>query len=453
MTKNNQEAALRDSKHPAHLHHHMSIAWEKVIANEKNSARDSSLPIRASIVGRVGILLLSCGTGAWRVREAMNRIAYSLGVTCSADIGFTTLTFTCYDGVNAHSQTLALPTSGVNTTKLATLEHFIADFPTKYASAKPSELHQRLDAIKNQPSAYPASIVGLAAGLACAGFIFLLGGGPIEMLGCFCGAAAGNYSRKKLGQQHWTGVATTAMGVAMAALVYFLVFHLLNATAGVSRAHEAGYIGAMLFVIPGFPFITSILDITKNDMRSGLERLTSAVLTITTATLVGWLLALIFNFQPQNFLPQGLALVPLIGCRLLASFAGVLGFSIMFNSKFSMAVTAGLIGAVANTSRLELVDLGHLPPAAAALIGALIAGLIASAINHKTHYPRISLTVPAIVIMVPGLYIYRGIYNLGLNHIPTAAIWLSEAALIMLALPFGLYIARFLLDERWRKVD
>ncbi len=56
-------------------------------------------------------------------------------------------------------------------------------------------------------------------------------------------------------------------------------------------------------------------------------------------------------------------------------------------------MTAGLIGAVANTLRLELVDLTTLPPAAAAFIAALVAGLIASLVNRYNGYPRISLTV------------------------------------------------------------
>ena len=43
--------------------------------------------------------------------------------------------------------------------------------------------------------------------------------------------------------------------------------------------------------------------------------------------------------------------------RLAASFCGVFGFSIMFNSPYKLATLAGVIGAIANTLRLELVDL------------------------------------------------------------------------------------------------
>ncbi|CAH1857183.1 threonine/serine ThrE exporter family protein [Convivina intestini] len=453
MTNSITQKAQQDSNNPTQLHHHMTVQWQKFIHGASGPARQSSLQVRASIVGRTGILLLSCGTGSWRVRDAMNIIATSLGVTCAADIGLTTLTFTCFDGVNSYTQNLALASTGVNTDKLTALEHFVNHFAQLYADQSAESIHQTLDIIQHRSGNYSAPQVGLAAGIACAGFIFLLGGGWVEMLGCFFGATLGNYTRRKLIDRHITTVVNTSLAVAVACLTYFLVFHLLGLVMPIAQGHEAGYIGAMLFVIPGFPFITSMLDISKSDMRSGLERLTFALLVTLSATLVGWLVAMLVQLKPADFIPLGLTPLTLMGLRLLASFAGVYGFSMMFNSRQKMAITAGIIGAIANTTRLELVDLAQMPPAAAAFIGALIAGLLASIINKKTSYPRIALTVPAIVIMVPGLYIYRGIFNLGLNNINVGAIWLIRAAIIMLFLPFGLFVARFLLDKKWRHVD
>ena len=163
------------------------------------------------------------------------------------------------------------------------------------------------------------------------------------------------------------------------------------------------------------------------------------------------MVALLVHFKPDNFAPLQLSAELLFLLRLPASFCGVFGFSIMFNSPPKMAACAGLIGAVANTLRLELVDLTTMPPSAAAFIGALVAGLIASVVNrHTDHFPRVSLTVPAIVIMIPGLYIYRGIYNLGINAVGVGALWLSRAALTIMFLPLGLFVARVLLDKDWR---
>ncbi|MDK7326420.1 threonine/serine exporter family protein, partial [Lactobacillus mulieris] len=83
----------------------------------------ATLVEKASIVGRVGLMILSCGTGSWRVRDSMNTIARALDITCSADIGLLTIDCTCFDVNNqSYSQTLTLPATGVNMTKLNELE-------------------------------------------------------------------------------------------------------------------------------------------------------------------------------------------------------------------------------------------------------------------------------------------------------------------------------------------
>ena len=122
----------------------------------------------------------------------------------------------------------------------------------------------------------------------------------------------------------------------------------------------------------------------------------------------------------------------------------------MFNSSIPMAAIAAMIGAVANTLRLGLVDLTGMPAAAAAFTGALTAGILASLIKKNNGYPRISLTVPSIVIMVPGLYLYRAIYNFGIMSLTDAFSWFSAALLIIIALPLGLIFARILTDKTFR---
>ncbi|NVY95958.1 threonine/serine exporter family protein [Lactobacillus sp. DCY120] len=428
----------------------MTIHWQDFVSSQTQPILQTSLKQRAAIVGRVGIIMLGCGTGAWRVRAAMNKVARVLGITCSADIGLITLEYTCFDQEHSYSQVLTLPGSGVDTDKLMQMENFVADFPKIAPQKTAQELHHQLDQIKAGDSNYTAFQAGLAAALACSAFVFLLGGGWIEMICCFVGAGLGNWVRRQLGSRHLTLLAGVSLSVAVACLAYLGCFKLLEMSFGVDMQHEAGYIGAMLFVIPGFPFITSMLDMAKQDMRSGLERLMYALMIIVTATLVGFMMALISHLRPENFLPLQLSPWVLMCLRVPASFCGVYGFSVMFNSPNKMAIYAGLIGSVANTLRLELVDSHLVSAGIAAFVGALVAGLLASAINGSKGYPRISLTVPAIVIMIPGLYIYRGMYNLGVNNIGTGALWLSRASLIIMFLPLGLFVARVLLDKRWR---
>lgn len=430
---------------------HMAIQWHDYVQQEgEQSILTASLTAKASVVGRTGLMLLACGTGAWRVRSSMNAMAAKLGLVCAADIGLTSLEYTCFDGEAGFSQTLTLTSTGVNTAKLNRLERFVEEFSMSDGSLSGEDLHIRLDEIEALHGLYSTRRLAMAAALVCGAFTFLLGGGPVEIALAFLGAGIGNSVRSMLTKRKYTLFLCVALSVGAACLVYAGCLKGAELLFEVDPRHEAGYICAMLFIIPGFPFITSGIDLAKQDMRSGLERLAYAVMIVLVAALAAWLMALLLGLTPVDFPPLDLSEGAKMLFRLIASFCGVFGFSLMFNSPIPLAAAAAGIGAVSNTLRLELVDLANLPPAAAAFLGALTAGLLASAWKGWVGYPRIAITVPSIVIMVPGLYFYRAVYNLGIMDLTTSASWMASALLIVLALPLGLIFARIMTDRRFR---
>lgn len=429
----------------------MAVNWHEIIVSDDSvPAVEATLKEKATLVGRLGIMMLSVGTGAWRVRNSMNIIARNLGLSCSADIGLLSITWTCVEGDDTYTQSFSLPTSGVNTDKLMELEMFLSDFSELADVYSVNHFHKVLDRIQSKSPNYNAIQQGLAAAIACGAFTFLLGGGIVEMICAFFGAGAGNFVRNKMIGRKLSLFANVGVSVAVACIVYVLAILLSQTFLNVSEVHQAGYICAMLFVIPGFPLITGGIDMSKLDMRSGLERTMYALLIITVATLTGWVTAMIFKFQPADFQELQIETGIMIILRVIASFFGVYNFSIMFNSPRKMALTAGLIGMISNTLRLELIDLLNFPVGVAAFVGAFCAGCIASIVKKKIGFPRISLTVPSIVIMVPGLFMYRGIYNIGLNDIGTGSLWLTKAVLIVIALPLGLVAARLCTDKNFR---
>ena len=137
---------------------HMDVAWhEYTDENGENvPVVDSSIAEKASVIGRVGIMFLSCGTGAWRVRSSMNTLAEVLGITCTADIGLMSIEYTCYDGENGFTQSLCLTNTGVNTLKLNRLEHFIRNFEKEGNICPGEQLHTFLTILKNTWSIFPA---------------------------------------------------------------------------------------------------------------------------------------------------------------------------------------------------------------------------------------------------------------------------------------------------------
>ncbi|OXM99784.1 hypothetical protein Tam10B_2001 [Bifidobacterium vansinderenii] len=591
--------------------HSIPLDMEDIERDYDKPIVEAGIAAKASVIVRVGMLDLGAGTGSFRVRQMMHRIAYPLGVHVRADVNLTDIEASCTDHKDRVTEVIDLPTTGVNTERIWLLEHFadwfsvnlghsavyhnhgvelsdrlvenlnvrdvsqlsaeaakelreaekaakarggdnahdvdahdVAELPDNApmqstsaatrqerideidrqreidaddpivkqmqnngkneptADAKPGkaaktrkprehhpprgqyaqhfdhvgklapnatdpnfkpitvrEAHERLDLIEHRKPLYSAEFAGFASAIACASFVFLLGGGLYDMIAAFVGAGIGHWLRRKLFAKHLNQFFVTFVAVFVAALACTGTLRLIGFYDPIALAHDTAYIGAMLFVIPGFPLITGGLDIAKIDFPSGIQRLTYALSIILMATLAGWAVARIVFLNPQGFEPQGLS--PLITgiLRFVFAFIGVWGFSVMFNSPQRMCLVAALIGAITDTMRLEFQDLLGMPPEAATFIGAFLAGLLAavwrSSVRHgwlppHLGYPRICLTVPSIVIMVPGMYMYRAMFYLGQFDTQNALDWAFRAFMVIICLPIGLAMARVVTDKSWR---
>ena len=108
---------------------HMTIEWHDLLNEESDvPAIKASLKEKATLVGRVGLMMLSVGTGAWRVRASMNKIARGLGIVCNADIGLLSIAYTCVENGETYTNAISINTTGVNTDKLDVLEFFSDNF-------------------------------------------------------------------------------------------------------------------------------------------------------------------------------------------------------------------------------------------------------------------------------------------------------------------------------------
>ena len=95
------------------IKNHMEVYWHDYASASKGvPITEAGLVEKASVIGRTGLMLLECGTGAWRVRSSMNTLSRELGVTTTADIGLLSIEFTCFDGDQCYTQSLCLTNTG-----------------------------------------------------------------------------------------------------------------------------------------------------------------------------------------------------------------------------------------------------------------------------------------------------------------------------------------------------
>jgi uncharacterized membrane protein YjjP (DUF1212 family) len=409
---------------------------------------ETELIRRSGVALRVGTLSLSAGTGSYRVKASMARTARALGIEeHQAHVTLTEITATSHQRNSFRTEVTEVRSVGIDANRLCALERFAQDVEAR-APVTVEDATRELDRIQATPPLYPTPLNALWAAVACAAFAFLNNGGVVELVGVFFAAGAGQLLRRTLVHRGWNQFGVTMLAAALASLTYVLFLELLGAFGGAAMSHEAGYVSAVLFLVPGFPLVTGALDLAKLDFSAGLARLTYALMILTSAALALWAVSMAVGLTPVPEDPAGLDPGLLLGLRLLASFLGVLGFALMFNSPWSMALTAAAIGMVANVGRLWLVD-ADVAPQAAAAAAALVVGLLAAVVAPRMNVPRVTVSVPAVVIMVPGATAFRSIYYLSNGETTQALVYAVEAGLVVAALAIGLAVARMLTDREW----
>lgn len=422
------------------------------MAQESNSddstAGQQAMGVEADAVLRLGLLMVAAGTGGYRVIRAMKRAARAMGFDrLDAEISITSVVCTFHRGVSFRTVVATQPAPAVDASRIEALEHLTHHLPNHMSA---NALTMCLDDIVHSVThrwSRPALMV--AAGAACAAFA-LLNYFPAEGAAAVAVAAAcGQLVRMILASRHLNQLGVVAVAAATSCLVFYLLNWALPLThlPDDARAFAAGYIAAVLYLIPGFPLFSSMLDLSRFDITAGLTRLCYAMAVITAATMSVALVSAMTGLSPMSIdAPTPTARWYLLAA--VASFVGVGGFALLFNSSRRMVLFAASIGVVANMVRLVMIDAG-VQPQYAAYTGGVVVGLLGAVITAQTTLPRITMTVPASVIMIPGTAMYRAVHFLNSGDIDQALSNAATAGLIIVWISAGLVTARILTDRDW----
>lgn len=412
------------------------------------AGRDAALAEKSDAVCRMGSLMLTAGTGSYRVKAAMGRVAAALGIEqLEAQVSLTEIVATTRAQGAFRTQVLEVPVPVVNADRISALLRVSLRAAPGLTAA---ELQSQLDLVEAKARHYPQLAIVAGAAAACAAFAFLNNGRWQECLAAAIAAGLGKLVQLALQRFRLNQLAVVGLAATVACLFYMLCATALAwlMPTAVHPLHEAAFTSAILFLVPGFPLLTAALDLARFDFTSGVSRLLYATMVTLAAALGAWLVAWAFGLTPAEIAPLGLAPGVLFGLRALASLVGVFGFAITFNTPLRPAITASVIGMIANVARLTAVDASANPLLCAAA-ATIVVGLLAGWASQRLPAPRIILSVPAVLIMIPGASTYRALVAM-INRDSLSALSNASAALsVIVALAAGLAIARMLTDPAW----
>lgn len=411
-------------------------------------AAHDRLAYQSRVVLRLGQMLLAAGAGSYRVKASMRTCAEAVGIEKHhAQVTFTEVVATAYANGTFRTELAEQRLLGVNADRIDRITNYLATIEGTQVLVE--DVDKALDEIERVKPLYGWLANALASGLACAAFAFLNAGGWVECSVVAIAAFIGQFLRRQMLKRHMNHFGVWMVCGGVAASAYILCVYLAQKYMGIEPTHQAGFISALLFLVPGFPLVTGIIDLVRHDFAGGIQRIVYVAMLVVSAGVAVWSISKVFNWSVTPVYVVSLPAYIHFPLRFFTSFVAAFGFAMLFNSPPKVCAAAALIGAVINTGRIALaVELGMPVPAAVGL-AALCAGLLAAAAAAKTRYSRVTLSVPAVVIMIPGVPLYRSLTYLNNGQTMEALEQLSTVLFTIVAIGIGLAISRMLTDRAW----
>ncbi|MHA7297742.1 threonine/serine exporter family protein [Pseudarthrobacter sp. MDT3-1] len=274
------------------------------------------------------------------------------------------------------------------------------------------EAIRRLDEAITSPKPFPRWMVTIAFGVFAAVFVGVLGGGPVSSGIAFVANIGVSLLARQLGRWRVPDFFTTAacsFGVTLTALLLWR-FELTNAPAIV-------VVGGILLLLPTGRLVSSVQDAINGFPVTAAGRFLSTLLTfgaIVAGIAVAFVVGAMTGMQPISVTQT---FPPAYDLWVLVIFIAVAVMAIGVTEQTSWELllpTAG-VGVVGYLVLLGAASLGvgdRFSPA----LAAVVIGLLARVVALKMGAPQLVVAVPAALILLPGLTIFRSMYVLTIEE-------------------------------------
>lgn len=397
---------------------------------------------------RIGEVLLSSGAGAADVTATMLAVTRACGVRhVSADVTFVDLTLRHHPGSDepAAIQVRRVTRRQVDYANLTEVDHTVNELIAGHLTR--IEARDQVARIVSTGHHRRRWMVTLGWGVMGTGVALTLGGRPVVCLLAFVAACAIDRTQRLMSHQRIPAFYQQVAGGLVATLIAVAAATPLEVnpsrvvTAGiVMLLAGVGIMGATQDALTGFPVTASarMLDALLN--TAGIIAGVSAGLTIGA----------LFGVGPTSFNPGAAGLAE-AGVTVFGAAVAAAAFAFASYAPWRSLAAVGLVGALGQAVLLAVdsADLGRTWGSAAA---AVTIGAVCYLVAGRFRVPPLVVVVPAIVPLLPGLDIYRGLALLaeGKDGVPQLASALATALALAAGVILGQYLAQPLKREARR---
>ena len=363
---------------------------------------------------RIAEALIAVGAAANEVVLSVTRVTAALGIRpVHVDITFNSIAVSYHGGESDLPFTLirVVRAPVPDHSKLQQLQALVAEIES---GLDLGEARIRFHVIRRMPFRYRPTVIVLAQGLLAVGVCLLYGASWLTTLVALLAACSAALTQRWMARLHVPFFFSQAAG-ALVVTAFAAVTNALRAN-GVMLFGDAspGIIVAagIVLMLAGMSVVAAAQDaIDGFALTAGGRILDLALLTLGVVIgIVGGVslaqrlgVGFPLSTDPPSLGPAAMQMVGVVLIAVtVAVWNGATARTILVSALLGSIAWVGFSAAVAG-------DIGV--PLASAL-GALIASFIGTLIAHRLHVPSIAVTTAAIVPMVPGSVVYRGLLGI-----------------------------------------
>ncbi|MPZ62479.1 MAG: threonine/serine exporter family protein [Propionibacteriales bacterium] len=401
---------------------------------------------------RVGEVVLASGAGAADTTASMLAVTEAVGFRgCETDVSFTSLSVSYQPSPDDPPETRMRRVyhREFDYSRLTAVDHLVRDLVA--GTINQDEARKRLDTYVSTGRPIPRWASTLGWGVMAAGVALLMGGTWVVMVVAFLATMLIDYLNRQLGrrripvfyQQVLGGFVATMAAVGMQALSDTLEFDFL-ASANSSQVVAA----AIIVLLSGMGIVGAVQDALTGFYVTAAAR--SFEVVLLTGGIIGGVtggLVLVSRFDVSLVVaptdPRGIDYLPLavLGAAITAS-----AFVFASYAPFRTILPAALMGILGQVVYRAVVETG-VGVAWGSALAAVLVGVTAFSVAGRMRVPPLVVVVSGIVPLLPGMSIYRGLYQMFDPESSTGAFLgmtsLVTAATIAVALAAGVILGEY----------
>ncbi|MEQ4519436.1 threonine/serine exporter family protein [Pseudarthrobacter sp. B907] len=304
------------------------------------------------------------------------------------------------------------------------------------------EAVRRLEEITHSPKPFPRWMVTVAFGVFSAVFVGVLGGDLAASGVAFLSNLLISLLARQLGRWRTPDFFVTAACSFVVTLIALLLWR-FGGRVGIEIAPAIVVVGGILLLLPTGRLVSSVQDAINGFPVTAAGRFLSTMLTfgaLVAGIAVGFVVGAMTGMEAidvtETFPPMYplWALVPLVAIAVVA-------IGVTEQTSLKLLLPTAAVGVVGHLVLIGGTAAGIGPRFAPAL-AAVVIGLLARVVALRMGAPQLVVAVPAALILLPGLTIFRSMYVLTIeeSEILMGAGGMLNAGAIVLGVAAGIVL-------------